>query len=53
MINMLLNILIGLAGWAILALVAAMCIGNALRVCTGADGTAAPVHGRRALRKPA
>ena len=53
MTNMLLNILIGLAGWSILALVAGLCIGNALRVCGEWDGTAAPVRNKQPLKKTA
>ena len=53
MTNMLLNILIGLAGWSILALVAGLCIGNALRVCGEWDGAAAPVRNKQPLKKTA
>jgi hypothetical protein len=50
---MLQNILIGLAGWTILALVAGLCIGNALRVCGQWDGAAAPVGSSHGLKKTA
>jgi Na+/H+-dicarboxylate symporter len=53
MTNMLLNILIGLAGWSILALVAGLCIGNALRVSGEWDGTAASVRTKQPLKKTA
>jgi hypothetical protein len=53
MINMLLNVLIGLAGWTILALVAGLCIGNALRVCGEWNETAPPLRAKPALKKTA
>jgi hypothetical protein len=53
MTNMLLNILIGLTGWTILAVVAGLCIGNALRVAGQWDGTAASVPTKQTLKKTA
>jgi hypothetical protein len=53
MVNMLLNILIGLAGTAVLALVAGLCIGNALRAFGEWDGPAAPVRAKQPLKKAA
>lgn len=42
MTTILQHILIGLAGWTVLALVAGLCIGNALRICGEWDGS--PTH---------
>jgi hypothetical protein len=47
------NILIGLVGWTILALVGGLCIGNALRVCGQFDGATAPVRSNHNLKKTA
>lgn len=50
---MLQNILIGLAGWTILALVAGPCIGNVLRYYSQPDSAAAPVQTTQKLKKTA
>jgi hypothetical protein len=52
MANMLLNILIGLVGTSVLALVAGLCIGNALRAFGEWDGPA-PVRAKQTLNKAA
>jgi hypothetical protein len=53
MTNMLLDILIGLAGCSVLALVAGPCIGNTLRVFGDSDGAPAPVRAKQPLKKAA
>ena len=50
---MLQNILIGLAGWTVLALVAGLGIGNTLRFCGQWDGAASPATSRQNLKKTA
>lgn len=52
MTTMLLDILIGLAGFAVLALVAGPCIGNALSVFGNLD-EAAPLRAKQPLNKAA
>jgi hypothetical protein len=50
---MLLDILIGLAGTAVLAVVAGPCIGNALRAFGESDGAPTHVHAKQPLKKAA
>jgi hypothetical protein len=53
MTTMLQNILIGLAGWTVLALVAGLCIGNALRICGEWDVPMTHVERNQNLKKTA
>ena len=50
---MLQNILIGLAGWTVLALIAGLCIGNALRICGEWDVPATHLRANQNLKKTA
>jgi hypothetical protein len=50
--TMLQNILIGLIGWAILAIVAGPCIGNVLRYYGPSDNTT-PIQNTQKLKKTA
>ncbi len=50
---MLQNILIGLAGWTVLALVAGLCIGNTLRICGEWDVPVTRVQTNHDLKKTA
>jgi hypothetical protein len=53
MTTILQNILIGLAGWTVLALVAGLCIGNALRICGEWDDSPKQVQTNHDLKKRA
>jgi hypothetical protein len=52
MTNMLLDILIGLAGCSVLAFIAGPCIGNAMSVF-GSGDEAAPLRAKQPLKKTA
>jgi hypothetical protein len=53
MTTMLQNILIGLAGWTVLALVTGLCIGNTLRICGEWDVPVTRVQTNHDLKKTA
>jgi branched-subunit amino acid ABC-type transport system permease component len=53
MISMLLNIVIGLAGWTILAVVGGLCIGNAVRVFGELEGSTTTLRTKQHVEKTA
>jgi hypothetical protein len=53
MISMLLNIVIGLAGWTILAVVGGLCIGNAVRVFGELEGSTTTLRAKQHVEKTA